>query len=49
MQAAELYKFHGKVVSQFYRPQPIKSWNLYKNDYEGWDEVERRLRYFWNR
>ncbi|GAX80568.1 hypothetical protein CEUSTIGMA_g8005.t1 [Chlamydomonas eustigma] len=47
--AAEKFKFHSKVMDMYYKQRPLTSWNLYKNENEGWDELERRTRYFWNR
>ncbi|KAG1679693.1 hypothetical protein FOA52_006212 [Chlamydomonas sp. UWO 241] len=48
-QAADMYKFHGKVMDPYYRNNPFKTWNLSANNKEGWDELERRCRYFYNR
>eukprot|EP00955_Chlamydomonas_euryale_P110768 366021-Chlamydomonas_euryale.AAC.7 len=48
-QATDMYKFHGKVMDPYYKKNPLASWNLFANNNEGWDELERRSRYFHNR
>jgi hypothetical protein len=48
-QAAETYRFLGKVLDPYYRKTPLKGYNLFANENEGWDELERRSRYFYNR
>ena len=36
-------------MDPYYAPRPFKTWNLYADRNEGWDELERRSRYLWNR
>mmetsp|Transcript_6206 Transcript_6206/g.13533 ORF Transcript_6206/g.13533 Transcript_6206/m.13533 type:complete len:322 (-) Transcript_6206:644-1609(-) len=44
-----IYKTHGKVMDPYYKRFPLKSWNLWANDHEGFDELERRARFMFNR
>ena len=43
--------YHLQVMDPYYRRRPLPSpkWNLWANNNEGWDELERRSRFFFNR
>lgn len=48
-QVCAYVKSSGVVDDVFDKVRPIPTWNLYANDNEGWDELEKRHRYFWSR